>query len=122
MNQRSSDKIYVAGWVPIGLAAGIEVWLEKNRPKNRTDFLIAACVAKLQDCHIRVEMPADYSPSRRRRKLPASAFGLVKDESNSETGQTAKDDVPETAEEKGARERAEKMLMDAVKSSDQHHK
>ena len=78
-NKRSKDKIYIAGWVPVGLAAGIEMWLKKNPSKNRTDFMIASSLEKLFEAGIQVEIPADYSNARRRKELPASAFAMLKE-------------------------------------------
>ena len=80
-NKRASDKTYMAGWVPLGLAAGIERWLarEKNKKQNRTDFLIAACLEKLHESGIQVEIPADYPRSRQRKLLPKEAFAMLKE-------------------------------------------
>jgi hypothetical protein len=75
--KHAKDKVFIGGWIPVGLAAGIERWLEKNATKDRTNFIYEAALDKLRASGIEVQFPAEYGKGRPRKSLPKEAYDLV---------------------------------------------
>lgn len=81
--QRSKDKMFIGGWVPLGVAAGVEVWLNRaenlEAKKDRTAFIIEASIKFLAAEGIEVTVPTEYSVGRPRKQLPKAAFDMVRE-------------------------------------------
>ena len=75
--------MFIGSWIPLGLAAGVETWLQrpeqKESGKDRTDFIIEASLSLLADAGIEVTIPAEYKGGRPRKTLPAAAFDMVRE-------------------------------------------
>lgn len=73
MSKRAPNKVMIGGYLNEGLSKGVDAWVEKNQPKDRTHFLYEAIVEKLRADGI--DIPPDalrHSPARRPTKYKIS--------------------------------------------------
>jgi hypothetical protein len=70
-NQRSPGKTLIGAQASAEIWDGVDEWLENNRPKTVTDFVLAACIEKLRAEGIEVDLAEALRD--RRGRIPANA-------------------------------------------------